>query len=313
MNTTTLASAGGPHISLASLFAQAQPSAQATACARLLRRRVVLPIAAVSGLLALWCAWAPLSGAVVAAGQVQTELGRKVVQHQEGGIVREVLVRQGQAVRRGEPLLVVSDLRSDATLDILRKQQGAEELRSARARAELNMAPSFAWPVGGAVSGELLTRERQLFETRRQTLVEQIAAMESQMRQAHARATALAAQLEASDRSTQLVRDELAMNVKLAEGGFVQKTRLLMLERGVADMQARAEATRGQIAEARMQISSLTNAIAQARGAYQQRAADELKDAGARLREIEDRLRPSQDQVDRQTVRAPVDGTVMAL
>ena len=49
-----------------------------------------------------------------------------------------------------------------------------------------------------------------------------------------------------------------------------------------------------------MQVSALANAMAQARGAYQQRAADELKDASARLREIDDRLRPSQDQVDRQ-------------
>ena len=63
-----------------------------------------------------------------------------------------------------------------------------------------------------------------------------------------------------------------------------------------------------------MQVGALGNAMAQARGAYQQRAADELhEDAVARLRELEDRLRPSQDQVERQIVRAPVDGTVMAL
>jgi HlyD family type I secretion membrane fusion protein len=95
--------------------------------------------------------------------------------------------------------------------------------------------------------------------------------------------------------------------------GFMQKTRLLTLERSVADNEARAAATRGQIAEAQMQVGALGNAMAQARGAYQQRAADEHKDAVARVRELEDRLRPSQDQVDRQIVRAPVDGTVMAL
>ncbi len=297
--------------SLASLFARGAPNAEQAAAVRLLRRRVVLPFAVVATLVALWCAWAPLSGAVVAVGQVQSELGRKVVQHQEGGIVREVLVRQGQAVRRGEALMVVGDIRNDAGLDILRKQMDAERIRAARARSELSLATAVAWPM--AATGEALVRERQLFDARRQTLVEQFAALESQARDAKARAAALTAQLDASERSTALARDELNMNAELARNGFVQKSRLITLERGVVDLAGRTEATRGQIAEARMQVSAVASSMAQARGAYQQRAADELKDASARLREIEDRLRPSQDQVDRQTVRAPVDGTVMAL
>ena len=65
----------------------------------------------------MWSATAPLSGAVVAPAQVKVELNRKTVQHQEGGIVREILVRDGQKVRAGEPLVVVGDVRSDAELE----------------------------------------------------------------------------------------------------------------------------------------------------------------------------------------------------
>jgi membrane fusion protein, epimerase transport system len=93
----------------------------------------------------------------------------------------------------------------------------------------------------------------------------------------------------------------------------MQRSRLFGLERSVAEAQVRAQAARGQIAEAQMQVSALANSMAQARGAYQARAAEDLKDAGARQRDLEERLRPAQDQADRQTVRAPVDGTVMAL
>jgi membrane fusion protein, epimerase transport system len=307
------AASGKPLISLAALLARAEPNAEHTGTLRRLRRLVLLPLAGVTLLIALWAAWAPLSGAVVASGQVQAALGRKVVQHQEGGIVRELLVRQGQSVKRGDPLLVVGDVRSDATLDILRKQMQAEGLRAARSRAELNLASRFVVPAELAAAPDMLARERQLFDSRRQTLNEQLSAMQSQSREAHARSAALAAQLKASERATTLARDELGINVELAAGGFVQKSRLLTMERNVADTLARAEAARGQIAEAQMQVSALGNSMAQARGAYQQRAADELKEADARLRELEDRLRPSQDQADRQTVRAPVDGTVMAL
>ena len=307
------AAAGKPPISLAALLARAEPNAEHNNMLRRLRRQVLVPIAGVTLLIALWCAWAPLSGAVVASGQVQAALGRKVVQHQEGGIVRELLVRQGQSVKRGDPLLVVGDVRSDAALDLLRKQMLAEGLRAARTRAELVLASQFVVPAELAATPAMLARERQLFDSRRRTLNEQLAAMQSQTREAHARIAALNAQLRASERSTQLARDELGINVELVASGFVQKSRLLTMERNVAETRVRAEAARGQIAEAQMQVSALGNTMAQARGAYQQRAADELKEADARLRELEDRLRPSQDQADRQTVRAPVDGTVMAL
>jgi HlyD family type I secretion membrane fusion protein len=186
-------------------------------------------------------------------------------------------------------------------------------LRIARSGAELALAGSFSAPVALQVTADMMARERQQFESRRRTLNEQLAAMQSQSREANARIAALRAQLGAAERATELARDERDINAELVASGFVQKTRLLGMERNVADAQARSEATRGQIAEAQMQLSSLANAMAQARGAYQQRAADEQKEAGARVRDLQDRLRPSQDQVDRQIVRAPVDGTVMGL
>ena len=281
---------------------------------RRLQAQVLLPLAAVAALLAAWSAWAPLAGAVVATGQVQATLGRKPVQHQEGGIVRELLVQPGQAVRRGDALLVVADVRTEATLDMQRKAADAERLRAARSRAELALAAGFAPPANMPTdSADAVQREQQLFDARRQTLQAQLAALQAQQRDARQRISALSAQLASSDRGVGLARDEMAVQQQLVDAGFVQRTRLLGMERGVADAQARAEAIRGQIAEAQMQVGALDQAQAQTRGAYQQRAADELKDATARLRELDDRLRPAQDQADRQTVRAPVDGTVMAL
>ncbi len=306
MNTTM-------QISLATLLARARPDAQQGRALSALRWQLVWPVTVVAVLVGTWSSLAPLSGAVVANGQVQAALGRKPVQHQEGGIVREVHVHEGQRVKAGDALLVVGDVRSDASLDLLNKQMLAERVRMARSRAELAMAASFTAPQELAASADMLARERQLFDSRRQTLNEQLAAMQSQAREANARIAALRAQLGAAERATQLARDERDINAELVASGFVQKTRLLGMERNVADTQARSEATRGQIAEAQMQLSSLANAMAQARGAYQQRAADDQKDAATRVRELEDRLRPSQDQVDRQIVRAPVDGTVMGL
>lgn len=313
MNTPLSMPAAGQPASLALLLSGAAPDDAQRRCLRRMRAQMLVPLAAAVAGFVLWSATAPLSGAVVAPGQVQSELGRKVVQHQEGGIVRELLVRQGQVVRRGEALLVVGDVRNDALLDLLRKQAAAEALRVARSRAELALAARFDPPNDDASTPEAVERERQLFDSRRQTLLEQLAALQSQSREAQARIGALRAQAQSAERAVQLAREELGMNLELVQSGFVQKSRMIGFERNVADALGRAEAARSQIAEAQMQVGSLASAMAQARGAYQQRAADELKEATARLREIDDRLRPSVDQVERQTVRAPVDGTVMAL
>src|SRR4029077_18933210 len=95
-------------------------------------RRLLVALALRAGLIGIWSGTAPLSGAVVANGQVKVELNRKTVQHQEGGIVREILVRDGQRVQAGQPLVVVGDVRSESELNLLRDQLRAARIRSAR-------------------------------------------------------------------------------------------------------------------------------------------------------------------------------------
>src|SRR3954471_16911676 len=157
-------------------------------------RRMLLPVAVVAGLAAFWSATAPLSGAVVANGQVKVELNRKTVQHQEGGIVREILVRDGQRVRAGEPLLIVGDVRSDSELSLFQDQLHAARIRSARAEAEAALQTRFVAPIdvaGHVESASHFTREHALFVARRRTLDEQVLALEKQIREAQAQAGAL--------------------------------------------------------------------------------------------------------------------------
>src|SRR5262249_21123042 len=118
-----------------------------------LYRRLLLPIAVVGVLLAIWAGTAPLAGAGCAPAGSTVELNRKTVQHQEGGIVRKVLVRDGQPVHAGEPLLVIADLRSNAELNVLRDQLRAERARATRAAAEAALARTFEVPPDTAADG----------------------------------------------------------------------------------------------------------------------------------------------------------------
>jgi HlyD family type I secretion membrane fusion protein len=279
-------------------------------------RRMLWPLAIVVGLIALWSATAPLSGAVVASGQVKVELNRKTVQHQEGGIVREILVRDGQRVRAGQPLVVVGDVRSDSELSLLQDQLRAARIRSARAEAEAALQSHFSAPAdlaGQADAAEHLAREHALFTARRRTLDEQIAALEKQIREAHAQAAALEGQIAATETSAKLSAEELEMNNRLVREGFINRTKLLELQRGASDYVAKVGEYRSELAKARERVGELEARMAQARNQYQQQAADELKEASAKVRELGEKLRPSQDQVERQMVRSPVDGEIMSM
>ena len=208
----------------ASLLVQSEVDPQAGAELRRQRRLFLIPLAVAAAMLALWMIAAPLSGAIIAAGKLKVELNRKTVQHQEGGIVRSILVRDGDMVRAGQPLIVVGDVRNDAELNMLRDQLRAERIRNARASAEAVLAAKFQAPAdlaGAAGAGDDLARETALFQARRRTLDEQIASLEAQTRDSRAQAAALTKQIETTAASAKLAADELEINEKLVRQGYV--------------------------------------------------------------------------------------------
>jgi HlyD family type I secretion membrane fusion protein len=279
------------------------------------RRHVLLPLAIVAVLLTLWASLAPISGAVIAHARIKVELERKTVQHREGGIVREIKVRNGQQVRAGDVLVVVDDVRSDAELSLLEDQLRAERVRHARVSAETTLARQFSDKAfaGDPRMSEHLERERAQFAARRRTLDEQLDALQLQMGAARAQSAALQSQIESIRESGQLAAEELALNEKLVKEGYVPRARLLPLQRADADARSRLGESRGDLALARQRAGELQARMADARNRYQQTATDELKQSSANLRELEERLRPSKDQVERQAIRSPVDGVVMGL
>ncbi len=265
-----------------------------------------------------WAALAPLTGAVIATGFVKIDLNRKLIQHQEGGIVRALRVRDGDRVEAGEELVLLDDVRIDAQLDLLRAHLDAEHAKAARLEAERSHAAKPRFPKGLSKSKdarivELLQRETGLFRARREALESQIAVLERQIRETAKEAEALAAQIAAEERALELQKEELAANERLLSQGYVQKTRLLTLQRAVAEYEARHGERRAELSKARQRASELELRILSMRNAYMQDAADELKESTARIFDLEERLRPSRDAAERQAIRSPIAGEVVAL
>jgi HlyD family type I secretion membrane fusion protein len=286
-------------------------------------RRIVrsglLAIAGGAAALGAWAAYAPLSGAVIAPGLVKVDLNRKVVQHQEGGTVRAVNVRDGDRVKQGQELLVLDDVRVDAALDLQRTQLDAERAKAARLEAERAYVAKPVFPPdlvkrgGDPKVAEQLARETVLFRARRDALETQVALLRKQIDETASEIEALNQQLVAEERALKLQKEELAANEGLLAQGYVQKTRVMTLQRAAAEYEARHGERRAELAKARQRAAELELRILSMRNAYVQAAADELKETSSRIFDLEERIRPARDAAERQRIVSPIDGEVVGL
>ena len=177
--------------------------AEARRLARIAAAVLVLGLAPVLG----WLAWAPLSSAVVASAFVKVDLDRRPVQHADGGTVREVLVRDGQQVKLGQPLLVLGDVSVDADMNRLTYRVAVEHASAARLEAEQAMSAAISWPPEvmaatrtDARVAEQVAKEKSLFATRREALLGQTSLLRSQRGRIVQEREALRAQIEQADR-----------------------------------------------------------------------------------------------------------------
>lgn len=265
-----------------------------------------------------WATLAPLAEAAIAPGIVKVEGQRRTLQHLEGGIVRDILVRDGDAVRAGQPVMRLDDVQAAATLAALRAQRGALLAQGARLAAEMAGAAEIAFPPELAASDEprvqeALTGQRALFEARRASLAAQVAALEARQGQSAALVASAQGQLAATRGQLELVRQEEAMRRSLTGQGLARLPELLAVQRARAALEGQEADLLGQIARARASLEESASQIRAARDTRRQEAGAEARDAAARLAEAEERLRAAEDVATRREILAPEDGTVVNL
>lgn len=270
------------------------------------------------GAFAAWSAFAPLSEAAIAPGMIKVEGTRRTVQHLEGGIVREILVRDGDRVRAGQPLLRLDDIRAGADLETLRSQRWALLAQDARLQAELDDARAIAFPAELRSAAEpraqdAMDGQRAVFEARRASLVSQVSVQEARIGQQEAIIAGATGQIRAQRQQLELIRQEEEMTRTLVQQGLQRLPTLLALQRTAAALEGQGEDLRGQIDRAGQVIAEARNTIASIVSQRRQEVAAEQREARTRLAEVEERLRAAEDVAVRRDILAPEDGTVLNL
>ena len=271
------------------------------------------------GGLGTWAALAPLDSAALAPGRVTVAGNRKTVQHLEGGIVKELLVKEGDAVDGGQVLIQLDDTQARARLDLLHSRRDKLLATEARLMAEQVSAAEIVFPMSISYRrhepqvAKILDAEKALFEARKRSTQGRIHIFHKRIAQLKKEIAGLAAQVASKDEQLVVIEDERASFEILFKKGVVGKSRLLRLKREAADLKGERADHLSLMAKARQRIGETELEIIDLKNSVLNQVVGVLRDTQSELLDVRERLKAAEDIMVRTDIRAPQAGVVMGL
>jgi HlyD family type I secretion membrane fusion protein len=265
-----------------------------------------------------WASLTPLNSAVMGQAVLVVESNRRDIAHLEGGIVRQIHVRDGAEVQAGDLLITLDPVRASAALQIVRGQMDANLILLARLRAELSDSSTIEFDEDIEARArverdlaDLIRGQTEIFQARRASLQGQIAVLRQRIQQLNSQITGFEAQERARLRQISLLQDELNGVNELLRSGFAPRTRALALSRDLARLQGEQGEYLSTVARTHQQIGEAELQILQVERAFKEEVARLFQDTQNTLREQQERLVANQDIVRHLEIRAPVSGIVV--
>lgn len=278
-----------------------------------------LAIALFVGTAGVWAATSRIAGAVIAPAQFVSDSNLKKVQHQTGGIVAELRVREGDRIAEGDLLVRLDETLPKANLAILRRQIDEFTARSARLIAERDQAAEPIFPATLVARSDnediaqMIAGEKRLFAARTQARAGTRSQLLQRIEQLRAEIGGLGEQRAAKGREAQMIQRELVGVRDLFKQNLVQITRLSQLEREAASLDGQQGQLTAALAQAAGKIAEIELQIIQQTEDLRAETMRELREIQGRMAELEERRGAAEDQLRRSEIRAPVAGIVHQL
>jgi HlyD family secretion protein len=276
-------------------------------------------IGIVFGGLGAWSATAPIDSAVVAPGMIAVESERRNVQHLEGGIIAEVLVKEGSAVRQGQPLIRLDETKTRAQEEVARGERFMQMASEARLVAERDDRPTIVFSkeildeLSDKKVAEIVKLQEAQFETRQTAIRGQRQILQQRILQLEEQIVGLQSIQKSKVRQGELIGEEMHMLEGLVKAGHVTRQRYLALQREASRLEGEAGDHVASIAKAQQSVGETKLQIIQLDNDRQQEVTKELREVQAKLFEATERLSMLRDQSRRTEITAPVDGVVINL
>ena len=284
---------------------------------RAIRRLTMLALAGIIllvGVLGGLAATINLSGAVIAAGTLVVDSYPKPVQHQRGGTVAALFVKNGDRVDAGEVLIRLDDTQMRANFAIVSRRLFELSARIARLTAERDGREAIAFPAPPAgADASVMEEERKLFADRRSSRKGREAQLDERIRQLGMQAEGLTAQQQGKRKAIAIIEKELSSLRPLAEQGVIPGTRVYALEREAADLEGELGSLVASSAEIKGKIAETELQIIQIGDDHRSEVSDELRRAQAETGEYSERLVAAEDQLRQTDIRSPQAGIVHQL
>jgi HlyD family secretion protein len=289
---------------------------------RTIRRLNLIGFAAIAvlvGGIGGWAATSELAGAVIASGTLVVESNVKKVQHPTGGIVGEILVREGSEVTEGQVVMRLDDTLTRATLGVVRSQLDEFLAREARLQAERDGVDAITFPAvltsrgNESSAAAAIAGEQRLFESRRTTRGGQRAQLRERIAQINEEIRGLSSQLEAKESEIKFIAEELVGVADLYKKNLIPIIRFMQLQRDKAKLEGERGQFIAEIARARGKASETELQILQLDHDFRNEVLRDLREAQGKIAELKERVTAAEDQLRRVELRAPQSGIVNQL
>jgi adhesin transport system membrane fusion protein len=270
----------------------------------------IVLLAVVSG---IWATIARIDEVAVGAGKVIPSTQVQVIQNLEGGILTELLVREGQQVEQGQILLRVDATGFESELRQNRTKALALEGQIARLTAEAQ-GGELVFPQRVAEAApDVVARETALFNSRMNELNAALQGLEQQVEQRRQEVNNLQSREQSLSKNLALVQQELSMSQELAAKGYRSKLEVLKLEQKFTDLDGQVKSTRIAVPQAQAALGEAERKLEERRLSHRSQALAELAHQKSEITALYEALRAQEDRVTRRDVRSPVNGVVKHL
>ena len=267
----------------------------------------------------LWAARAPLDEGVPSQGMVAIDTKRKAVQHLSGGIIKEVLVREGQVVQEGEVVIRLDEAVARANFEAVRQRYLGLRAMQGRLLAEQRRANAVSFhPDLKAAQSDPLIRQQmvtqeQLFRARQEALRADLQSIEESVQGLQAQLTAYETMLVSRRSQLALLEEELSNTRGMVKEGYAPRNRQLELERMVADSNASIADLIGNTVRARRSIGELRQRVIVRQQEYRKEVEAQLAEVTREVLGDAEKFVAVKADMERLEIKAPVAGQVVGL
>lgn len=269
------------------------------------------------GGLGTWAVRAEIAGAVVASGKIVVDRNRQVVQHPDGGVVEEVVVKEGDLVEQGDLLVRLDPTLARSELLVIEGQYYELMARRGRLEAEESDAEEIHFDPRlqerAAKDEDIAAKlkgQQRLFEARKESLAQEVTQLSNQQSQLDNQVEGIDAQKIAMNRQQELISREVKDQQSLLDRGLAQVSRVMGLQREEARLAGAIGELTARRAEAVKQMAELKIEELQLRARRREEAITRLRDLQYNELELAERARALREQLNRMEIRAPVSGVV---